>query len=434
MKELLIYVNNNYKRMDYYSNRELTLSNPEQRVAKAIKKVFPDIPLISVTLENKKFTFYREVLDKDNPKKLISTLASRPNLKQYDFIYLLSHHEGDVVEERIIKLARKFRKGAHIFPIIDDGYSDDSTFQYIVYKKQFPMHTIWQPFVLIGTYLSEYEREKLFPIIKAKRTHFVRENYHHIPCLFSDARDSINIDEPSASNFGFYYFGTVLDISNEEQNLALAKKKFHHSSEKEARTDNYWNVLIKYSDKNIREKLEKIAEIRAIKEEIYIDMVTLIYDKEHIDEMIDEVRPLLDEGFVKELGITNISLDDLKSLVTKNVKIDAVMLDVDLKNLPYEYLDYLKEKDIVPIARFDIAQYKNEPIFTDLAKRKGAFLDYFRKRKDGCLIILLYLIEKGIAVNLKYNTNTSAYYSYMKWFTLTKEDVKEIDNYFSNLK
>lgn len=167
----------------------------------------------------------------------------------------------------------------------------------------------------------------------------------------------------------------------------------------------------------------------------YLDLYLLHWrGRIPLSETIYHMEILVEEGLIKNWGVSNFDIDDMKELLSlrngKNCKVNQVLYNLSSRGIEYSLLPYLKKHDIEVMAYCPITpdkelfnKVKDNKVVQDISKKNDisipqlllAFINY---RDD--------MIPIPRSSNSKHNIENAE----MLRFNLPKEDYDKLDKEF----
>jgi diketogulonate reductase-like aldo/keto reductase len=164
----------------------------------------------------------------------------------------------------------------------------------------------------------------------------------------------------------------------------------------------------------------------------YVDLLLIHWPNKDIPigDTLQGFKSLIDEGKIKNFGVSNFTIKHLKEAINEAKKLGIKIYANQVEFHPYLYqkelLDFCKKNDIKltaysPLARGEVF---SDSVLKEIAKRKECSVSQ---------IVLAWMMEKGIIVipkasskeHLKENSESTK-------IKLTKEDIKKIDSLNKN--
>jgi|GEM_PF-4558785 len=144
------------------------------------------------------------------------------------------------------------------------------------------------------------------------------------------------------------------------------------------------------------------------------DMLLLKYREDGFERALNDLLTAKKGNLTRSVGIKDIPLEKLKTIDLKDI--DFVACDLNLKNLNREYVNYLKDNNILCLGYWDFDDYAENKPLNKIAQTHGISL---------YTLLNLYSISIGvIPVNRDYRGGKLDFYKY----ELTQFDISQIEN------
>ena len=441
MKAAIVYTAETYERLDYYSWASVKVDDEGRDVAGAIKEYLKDLPVIRINAMEEGDPIFCEERDYSFEGKKQGTLTpiEPPDFASFDLLIFVFSHSSTEISESTKKAFSLFPDHVVLYPITYDNYGNNHDFTFNALRGAYPEKAFFSAYSPHGHFGAD-DATHVAGVCRAFLRTRKTSNGKFFPALFYDLTKIVEKKDCLLNRDLFV--GFLFNPKDGEYIRQVFAETSKYEYSRYAREWSYWGVVLAKGEKIDAPSLKSLLPSSArYPNAAHYDLALLEYD-EKIEERIQRVEELIQEGLFTDYGIADIPLTELRALLEKGYRPTAVRLRLYLNDTLEEYRAFLKEKGIMALSEVKVSPTARDGLLTTIASKKeervsayNVLYVYFQDQGD-CVVAPYPLTDDPFTVNVgswKYETtdfDSGVIRGYTWLFELTEEDKRKISELF----